>query len=91
MKILTTKKVKKFSPDWGWIDQVQYFLFGWHFWTENYISEPLEESVEALEYRAAMSLRAEAHKAIWHSELPHISNESFDDFQKEVAQYPTRF
>lgn len=81
MKILTTKTVKKFHPEYGWIDQVQFRLFGFHFWTENYKSAPIEDDVPTLEYRAMGSLISEKYRQVSFSEL---SNAEFDKFQKQL-------
>ena len=89
MKILTTKTVKKFSPEYGWIDQVQFRLFGFHFWTENYKSAPIEDDVPTLEYRAMRSLKSDNYRQVlsfseMSANLPELSNEEFDKFQKQL-------
>jgi len=61
MKIFTTKTVKKFSPEWGWIDQVQFKLFGRTFWTENHEAEPIPDQIE---YRAFQSLKCESERQV---------------------------
>lgn len=47
MKIITKKSAKKFSPEYGWVNQISFFVFGFKFCTENHfieiISEPKEE------------------------------------------------
>lgn len=92
MKIITTKTVKKFSPEYGWIDQVQFRLFGWHFWSENHKAAPVEDDVPMLEYRAMRSLKSDKYRQVSFSEmsanLPELSNEEFEKFQKSI--YPTR-
>jgi len=95
MKILTTKTVKKFSPEWGWIDQVQFRLFGFHFWTENHKSEPIQDDVKTLEFRAMQSLKSDNYRQVSFSEmsanLPDLNQSQFENFQNEVAQFQTRF
>ncbi len=103
MKILTTKTVKKFSPEYGWIDQVQFYtpeinllifkIRPFHFWSENHKSAPIEDDVPMLEYRAMRSLKSDNYRQVSFSEmsanLPELSNEEFNKFQKSI--YPTIF
>lgn len=103
MKIITTKTVKKHSPEWGWIDQVQFYtpeinllifkIRPFHFWSENHNAQKITESVESLEYRAMMSIKADNYRQVSFSEmsanLPDLSTAEFDKFQQSI--YPTRF
>lgn len=43
MKILTQRKKKVFSPDYGWLEQVKYYVFGFCVMTEN---NPIEAFTE---------------------------------------------
>lgn len=66
MKIITTKTAKKFNPEYGWVEQVKFFIFGFYFWTEIHaieilpqVTEPqhladLEEMAMYQEWRAKM-------------------------------------
>lgn len=49
MKIITQKSANKFSPEYGWINQISFFIFGFKFWTENHLIE-IEKEPEAPKY-----------------------------------------
>ena len=49
MKIITTQTKKVFSPEYGWINQITFFIFGFKFWTENHLFE-IEKEPEAPKY-----------------------------------------
>lgn len=89
MKLIKTTTKKIHTKEYGWIEQKKFYLFGLkglHFLTENNPVPPMTEPVEALEHRAAKSLQAEAHRSINDCELPHLSNENFDKFQREIRE-----
>jgi len=81
---MKTTKTKKFMPEYGWIEQVRFYLFGFHVWTENH---PLEipEDVEPM---AIYQLKRE--RQVSYSEMsanmPELTNAEFDKFQKQLLQ-----
>ena len=84
MKIFTQKSANKFSPEFGPIKQIKYFIFGFHYWT---VYNPIEIP-DNLEETALCQIIAE--RQVSYSEmtanLPDLSNSQFDKFQNEMAE-----
>ena len=84
MKIFTQKSAKKFSPEFGPIKQIKYFIFGFHYWT---VYNPIEIP-DNLEETALCQIIAE--RQVSYSEmtanLPELSNLHFDNFQNHMVK-----
>ena len=68
MKKITQKKSKKYNPDFGWINQISFFIFGFKFWTENHLIE-ISEPDEAEEKENIHNLEEMAMYAEWREKL----------------------
>ena len=72
----TTKKIK-FHPEYGRIEQVKYYLLGFHFWTEN---NPIPKEDEPIKPNRELEEITGFNE--WTKDY-NLTNEDFDKFQNQ--------
>lgn len=76
MKALTTTSRKVYHSEFGWLKQIKFFLFGFHFLTENHpIQEQIEEAIGNVYDLEDMAVYIEWRKKM---KLMRLSNQEYE-------------
>ena len=74
---ITTQTSKKFHPEFKWVQQIKFYIFGFQFWTEIHAIEALPQVTETAHLA---DLEEMAMYIEWRNKchLPYIENTQFD-------------